>query len=329
MTGDNHGDGGMAPAVRHLPQQSPARLLGGRLGVRARHRLPLRGRRFPDTPAARSTTTSASRSRSTSTPTAPTSLRRRSRTIYADQLADVRLRTYPEHPAPDDQPQPLHRRGATGPPWPRSRSRTASGSTPTTTTGRRAGSRNRPGMFTGSGMPMRFAELDGTMIDCYQAATQMTDESGESLPVHHRRAARQGARARGLLRRLHHQHALRLVTARRLGRDRGLGAGARRAGGLGAGRCCTGSTAATARRSGTWPGAAAQLSFTIRRARARATCEAMLPVTAGVGESDRDHARPGRRSRTRPDHQGHRVRVLPGRRRAPTSRSTWWTRRRR
>ncbi|MBL7743632.1 MAG: DUF4082 domain-containing protein [Chitinophagaceae bacterium] len=37
---------------------------------------------------------------------------------------------------------------------------------------------NRPGMFTGSGMPMRFADLDGTMIDCYQAPTQMTDESG-------------------------------------------------------------------------------------------------------------------------------------------------------
>jgi hypothetical protein len=37
---------------------------------------------------------------------------------------------------------------------------------------------NRPGMFTGSGMPMRFADLNGSMIDCYQATTQMTDESG-------------------------------------------------------------------------------------------------------------------------------------------------------
>ncbi len=41
---------------------------------------------------------------------------------------------------------------------------------------------NRPGMFTGSGMPMRFADLDGTMIDVYQAVTQMTDESGQSYP---------------------------------------------------------------------------------------------------------------------------------------------------
>lgn len=37
---------------------------------------------------------------------------------------------------------------------------------------------DRPGMFTGSGMPMRFADLDGTLIDCYQATTQLTDESG-------------------------------------------------------------------------------------------------------------------------------------------------------
>jgi hypothetical protein len=34
------------------------------------------------------------------------------------------------------------------------------------------------GMFTGSGMAMRFADKDGTLIDCYQLATQMTDESG-------------------------------------------------------------------------------------------------------------------------------------------------------
>ncbi|MCO5237242.1 MAG: hypothetical protein M9933_13325 [Chitinophagaceae bacterium] len=37
---------------------------------------------------------------------------------------------------------------------------------------------NRPGMFTGSGMPMRFARTDGSLIDSYQLTTQMTDESG-------------------------------------------------------------------------------------------------------------------------------------------------------
>ncbi len=41
---------------------------------------------------------------------------------------------------------------------------------------------NRPGMFTGSGMPMRFADLDGSLIDVYQATTQMTDESGQTYP---------------------------------------------------------------------------------------------------------------------------------------------------
>jgi hypothetical protein len=41
---------------------------------------------------------------------------------------------------------------------------------------------NRPGFMTGSGIPMRFADLDGTMIDVYQGMTQMTDESGQSFP---------------------------------------------------------------------------------------------------------------------------------------------------
>jgi methionine-rich copper-binding protein CopC len=42
---------------------------------------------------------------------------------------------------------------------------------------------DRPGFMTGSGMPMRFADTDGGMIDVYQAATQMTDESGQSYPA--------------------------------------------------------------------------------------------------------------------------------------------------
>jgi hypothetical protein len=41
---------------------------------------------------------------------------------------------------------------------------------------------DRPGFMTGSGMPMRFARTAGTMIDAYQAATQMTDESDQSYP---------------------------------------------------------------------------------------------------------------------------------------------------
>jgi hypothetical protein len=41
---------------------------------------------------------------------------------------------------------------------------------------------NRPGVFTGSGMPMRYAALDGSMLDIYQAVSQMTDESGQVFP---------------------------------------------------------------------------------------------------------------------------------------------------
>ena len=41
---------------------------------------------------------------------------------------------------------------------------------------------NRPGFLTGSGMPMRFAAIDGSVIDVYQADTQMTDESGQTYP---------------------------------------------------------------------------------------------------------------------------------------------------
>ncbi len=41
---------------------------------------------------------------------------------------------------------------------------------------------NVPGHMTGSAMPMRFADLDGTLIDVYQAVTQMTDESQQTYP---------------------------------------------------------------------------------------------------------------------------------------------------
>jgi WD40 repeat protein len=41
---------------------------------------------------------------------------------------------------------------------------------------------NRPGFFSGSGMPMRFADINGSLIDVYQATSQMTDESGQSYP---------------------------------------------------------------------------------------------------------------------------------------------------
>ena len=41
---------------------------------------------------------------------------------------------------------------------------------------------NTPGFFTGSGMPMRFTDINGNILDIYQATTQMTDESGQTYP---------------------------------------------------------------------------------------------------------------------------------------------------
>jgi hypothetical protein len=42
---------------------------------------------------------------------------------------------------------------------------------------------DQPGFFTGSGMPMRFANRSGQIIDVYQATTQMTDESSQTYPL--------------------------------------------------------------------------------------------------------------------------------------------------
>ncbi len=41
---------------------------------------------------------------------------------------------------------------------------------------------DQPGFFTGSGMPMRFASANGALINVYQAATQLTDASGQTYP---------------------------------------------------------------------------------------------------------------------------------------------------
>jgi hypothetical protein len=42
--------------------------------------------------------------------------------------------------------------------------------------------KDRPGFMTGSGLPMRFADLDGTMIDVYQLPTHLVNESGMGFP---------------------------------------------------------------------------------------------------------------------------------------------------
>ena len=42
--------------------------------------------------------------------------------------------------------------------------------------------RDRPGYFNGTAQIMKFADTDGSVIDEYQATTQLTDESGQSYP---------------------------------------------------------------------------------------------------------------------------------------------------
>jgi hypothetical protein len=42
--------------------------------------------------------------------------------------------------------------------------------------------KNLPGFMNGAGMPMRFADTDGTLTDVYQSMTDMTDESGQTYP---------------------------------------------------------------------------------------------------------------------------------------------------
>jgi hypothetical protein len=44
--------------------------------------------------------------------------------------------------------------------------------------------RDYPGLFTGSGFPMRFADEDGSLIDVYQAATQLADEANINADLH-------------------------------------------------------------------------------------------------------------------------------------------------
>ena len=63
--------------------------------------------------------------------------------------------------------------------------------------------------MNGSGIPMRFADTDGSMIDVYQATTQMTDESGQTYPFTADTLLDRALGPPGLLRRVHREHAHR------------------------------------------------------------------------------------------------------------------------
>ena len=170
--------------------------------------------------------------RCTSTPTAPTSRRRRSTTTSTTSSRDFAA-TLPERAGADDQPHPLHRLERLGDARRRSSSRhgirldTNYYYWPPA-----AGSHDRPGMFTGSGMPMRFADLDGSMIDVYQATTQMTDESGQSTRSPSTRCSTARSAPRATTASSPPTCTPTASSSPGVGRDRRLGAGARRAGRL-------------------------------------------------------------------------------------------------
>ena len=274
MTGDDHGNGGTAGPLRQLQARTARR-------------------------AARSPTGSACAARPTSTRTPPIdrragrgvrerrasrsalhvttncddwTRRRRSSPSTRDQLAALSRRTIPSLAGAGHQPHPLHRLERLGHAAEGRARATASASTRTTTTGRQTGCRTAPGMFTGSGMPMRFADLDG--IDDRRLPGGDADDRrvGPVVPVHDRHAARPRARPRGLLRRLHREHAHR---HRRASRARTRSSPPRRRAACRSsrpGRCSTGSTAATPRPSARSPGARTSSSSRSTTARAPTAC---------------------------------------------------------
>ena len=209
MTGDDHADAG-GTAARFDPTTRRARpaATSAPVGVHPRHlvRLP---EHDPDQRSGRRPTPRRLRGRAAR----QHGLRGLHAGVARGRLRPISSsdfgRQVPEPPGADHEPDALHRlerlgRAAAGGARPRHPARhelllLAAG----------LGRRTCPGMFTGSGMPMRFADTDGTLIDVYQATTQMTDESGQTYPVHGQHAARPRARRAGLLRRVHRQHAHR------------------------------------------------------------------------------------------------------------------------
>ena len=67
----------------------------------------------------------------------------------------------------------------------------------------------KPGFMNGGGFPMRFADIDGTLIDVYQENTNMNDESTQDYPNAIDTLLDNALGSAGLLRRLRHQHSQR------------------------------------------------------------------------------------------------------------------------
>ncbi len=269
MTGDDHGNGGTAGRFDAENAAEPAGLHRRRTGSACAATSYV----YTTTPLTDAQATSYSRARlrrrrCTSRPTARTGRRRRSTTS-----------TRPSSPTGRPSSRACRPRRRT--------ERTASCGATTTTqphvelahgirfdtnllllavvVDRRTGPGCSPARDAACGSPT----ADGDTIDVYQAATQMTDESGQSVPGQHRHAARQRPRRARLLRRVHGEHAHRLRRDRR--RSTRSSRRRRRAASRSCrpSRCSTGSTGATRRRSATCRSPATSSSFTVSAGAAR------------------------------------------------------------
>ena len=143
MTGDDHARWRHRRTLRSAQGIEPERLLGRRLGVPAQHLLHLSGLAAHQFPGGRL------RSRRVRGRSARDHGLQRLHTAVArgelHRSAPAVRRRVPGASAPDHQPHPLHRLERLGLASRSPSSTTASASTPTTTTGRRAGSTTRRG----------------------------------------------------------------------------------------------------------------------------------------------------------------------------------------
>ena len=204
---------------RYLRRQ-PARMLGRAVAVRALDLLPLPGDARSRTPRRRPSRPRASSSRCTSGCRATPPVRRRATATATTSRA----------PRPRQRPRRAARRCSARPTRASSRRRPTATTASSTATGpacRASSSANgirldtnyyywpgswvqdRPGFFTGSGFPKRFAETDGSLIDVYQAATQITDESGQDVRQRGQGSCSTTRSVLRVLRRRHGQHAHR------------------------------------------------------------------------------------------------------------------------
>ena len=192
LTGDDHNYnmGGTNGQFNRYLRRQPARLLGGPVAVRALDHLPLPGDLVTNAQAAAFQAqgfeialhlwvSGNPPGRRPATATATTS---RAPRLGDDLAAQLQVSARPTRASrAGDQPQPLHHlqrlveRAR--------RPSSANGIRLDTNYYYWPGSwvQDRPGFFTGSGFPMRFADTDGSLIDVYQAATQLTDESGQDI----------------------------------------------------------------------------------------------------------------------------------------------------